>query len=246
MGFFSAIGHAISSVCSAVCSGISRVCSAIGGALSAAGSAISSFATTILTRGPVLFPKLSGIEIIIKVVGAIVGAIAEALGLKEKEKDDPEELGMKAEQAEKKPEEFDSTEAYIKYLHEEIKVDEEKRKKLTEEERAAYSAIGSKLYLDASAEKLGIEKDSITPELLLDAAKLNLQGGEVVEILKETKTVGIQPEKISEFLHGKTNPQESKEVRSVMAEAFSRLEPQMSKDDIAGRLNEMKQELSNT
>ena len=246
MGLFSAIGHALSGIGSAICSGISKVCSAIGGALSTASEAISNFASTIISKGQELFPKIPAVDLIIKVVGAVVSAIAEVLGLKEKEKDEPEELGMKAEQADKKPEDFKSTEDYIKYLHDEISVDEEKRKKLTDEERAAYSSIGSKLYLDASAEKLGVEKGSITPEFLLDSAKLNLQGIEVVEIIKEIKTIGMQVEKVSEFLHGKTNPQESKEIRSAMTEAFSRLEPQMSKDEIAGRLNEMKQELSNT
>lgn len=244
MGLFSAISSALSSIGHAIYTGISNICSAIGGALSTAATAIGNFANIIIEKGPILFPKIEPLRIIITVVGAIVGAIAEALGLKQKEKDDPEELGMKAEQADKKPEDFESTEAYIKYLHDEVKVDEEKKKKLTEEEQAAYSAIGSKLYLDATTEKLGLEKDSITPEMLLDAAKLKLSGNEIVEILRETRTAGIEPNKVSEFLHGKTKMDESTKVSSAMSEAFSRLEPEMSKDDIMDRICDMKQELS--
>lgn len=178
MGLFSAIGGAIKSVCSAVCSCVGKVCSAVGGALSNIGRAASGFVEKLSTIAPPLFPKLD-LPIIIEAIGKVIGKIAEFLGIKEPEKDEPEDLGMKAEQAEKKPEDFDSTEEYIKYLHNEVKVDETKKKDLTTEQRAAYTAIGSQLYLNAAKEKLGV--DDISPEILVDAAKLKMNAGEIVE-----------------------------------------------------------------
>ncbi len=243
MGLFSAIGGAIKSVCSAVCSCVGKVCSAVGGALSNIGRAASGFVEKLSTIAPPLFPKLD-LPIIIEAIGKVIGKIAEFLGIKEPEKDEPEDLGMKAEQAEKKPEDFDSTEEYIKYLHNEVKVDETKKKDLTTEQRAAYTAIGSQLYLNAAKEKLGV--DDISPEILVDAAKLKMDAGEIVEYIKQMKNVGLGDQKaMSDYLHGKAeNVETAGKVRDSMTAALKEINPEMSDDDIADKICDMRAELS--
>ena len=104
MSFFSSIGSAISSglsaVGSAICRGVSSLCTAIAGTTlgGAIGSAVSKLVTTI----GVAFPPLEIVNAII-VVASIVSKIAESLNVKEKDKDEPDELAMKAEKSDKKP-----------------------------------------------------------------------------------------------------------------------------------------------
>ena len=94
MGFFSAI-----------CGAIGGICSAIGGAL---GGALGIAATAIagLVGSPVF--------------GAVVGLISlvsTVIGLTKKD-EKQEELGAKAMLSDKKPEDFDSYQAYIDHVSE--------------------------------------------------------------------------------------------------------------------------------
>lgn len=243
MGFFSAIGGAIKSVCSAVCGCVGKICSAVGGALSNIGRAASGFVEKLSTIAPPLFPRLPLTEII-EAVGKVIGKIAEFLGIKEPEKDEPEDLGMKAEQADKKPDDFESTEEYIKYLHNEVKVDETKKKELTTEQRAAYTAIGSQLYLEAAKEKLGV--NDISPEILVDAVKLKMDAGEIVEYIKQMKNAGFNDQKsLSDYLHGKAeNVETAGKIGDSISEAIKVLNPEMSDDDIADKICDMCADLS--
>lgn len=148
MGLFSAIG----SVCSALCSAVSSVCSSIGGAIM---GGIGSLA-------PVISPWLS-------IAVAVISVLAEIFTEKPKE-EKPEELGMKAEQADKKPEDFDSINDYIEYLRQEIKVDDAKLENLSEEERMKYQAVGLGLYVKNIEEKQGMKLDpaflKVVPEMI--------------------------------------------------------------------------------
>ena len=108
-------------------SGLSLLCNKIGGTfLSSALSEAISKLTGVLE---VAIPGLNILQVIILAV-QVISKIAEALGLKDKEKDDPDELAMKVEKDDKKPEDFDSTEAYIKHLHEDVELSKEEKEKL--------------------------------------------------------------------------------------------------------------------
>lgn len=245
MGLLDVIGGALSTVGSAITSAISGVCSAVGGFLTKAATGICNFATTLIEKGKVLFPEMSPVRIIIEVVGAAVSKIAEYLGIKKPEVDSPEDLGMKVEEAEKQPDDFESTQAYIDYLHDEINIDMEKKKNLTMEQRAAYSSIGSSLYLDASAEKLGLEKGDITPEVLLDWAFLKLEASEIIATINKLKEMGLKPQSLSDFLHNTVGAkfEEKENAMTAMMKAFMDLNPDMSQDDIADKVSDMRDEI---
>ena len=86
----------------------------------------------------------------------VVCKLSEALGIKEKDTDEPDELAMKAEKDDKSPEDFESTEAYEKHLQEDIQLSKEEKEKLSHlspEERAAYRATGTYLYVKRSEAK---------------------------------------------------------------------------------------------
>ena len=127
MGLFSGIASGLSSAFHSVCSCVSSICSGIAGALG--GTALGGAITSFITKIGVVIPGLDIISAIFMIVD-IVCKLAEALGLKDKEKDEPDELALKAEKDDKKPEDYDSVEAYIKHLQHDIQLTKEEKEKL--------------------------------------------------------------------------------------------------------------------
>lgn len=236
-GFISSVGSALSAVGGAICSGISSVCSAIGGALFSGASGIAALTATVF--GPALaLPGIVEILIAVQAVCAIVGFIAEALGLKDKE-ETPEELGMKAEMAEKKPEDFDSISAYIEYLRNDIELDKKKVEQLSDEDRVKYAAIGSGLYIKGIEEKYGIEAPG---EFWRDVADLQLKGEEVKAYIETFKANGMESMKdMSDYIRG-IYPESGTAPRLVsqsMTDALKKIYPELSEDEICSKLVSM-------
>lgn len=185
MGLFSAIG----SVCSAVCSAVSSVCSSIGGAIM---GGIGSLA-------PVISPWLS-------IAVAVISVLAEIFTEKPKE-EKPEELGMKAEQADKKPEDFDSINDYIEYLRQEIKVDDAKLENLSEEERMKYQAVGLGLYVKNIEEKQGMKLDPAFLKVVPEMINLGYTAQDIGNLMRSMKKNGVNDMKMyPEFMKGELLP----------------------------------------
>lgn len=185
MGLFSAIG----SVCSAVCSAVSSVCSSIGGAIM---GGIGSLA-------PVISPWLS-------IAVAVISVLAEIFTEKPKE-EKPEELGMKAEQADKKPEDFDSINDYIEYLRQEIKVDDAKFENLSEEERMKYQAVGLGLYVKNIEEKQGMKLDPAFLKVVPEMINLGYTAQDIGNLMQSMKKNGVNDMKMyPEFMKGELLP----------------------------------------
>ena len=186
MGWFSS---AIGSVCSAVCSAVSSVCSSIGGAIM---GGIGSLA-------PVISPWLS-------VAVAVISVLAEIFTEKPKE-EKPEELGMKAEQADKKPEHFDSINDYIEYLRQEIKVDAAKLENLSEEERMKYQAVGLGLYVKNIEEKQGMKLDPAFLKVVPEMINLGYTAQDIGNLMQSMKKNGVNDMKMyPEFMKGELLP----------------------------------------
>lgn len=186
MGWFSS---AIGSVCSAVCSAVSSVCSSIGGAIM---GGIGSLA-------PVISPWLS-------VAVAVISVLAEIFTEKPKE-EKPEELGMKAEQADKKPEDFDSINEYIEYLRQEIKVDAAKLENLSEEERMKYQAVGLGLYVKNIEEKQGMKLDPAFLKVVPEMINLGYTAQDIGNLMQSMKKNGVNDMKMyPEFMKGELLP----------------------------------------
>ena len=186
MGWFSS---AIGSVCSAVCSAVSSVCSSIGGAIM---GGIGSLAQ-------VISPWLS-------VAVAVISVLAEIFTEKPKE-EKPEELGMKAEQADKKPENFDSINDYIEYLRQEIKVDAAKLENLSEEERMKYQAVGLGLYVKNIEEKQGMKLDPAFLKVVPEMINLGYTAQDIGNLMQSMKKNGVNDMKMyPEFMKGELLP----------------------------------------
>lgn len=175
-----------------ISSAISAVGSFISSALSTVGPSITGFAKSaviIIAKLPI--PGLDVIKVV-STIANIIHAVCKALGVESEE--DPEVLGAKATQCEEKPEDFESTEAYIKYLKEKVELDKERFTKMSEEEKIGCKAIGMSLETKAVEEKIGGIK--ISPKCLAILAKVNEAGIKIepnalIEVVKAFKEAGI-------------------------------------------------------
>ena len=121
------------------------------------------------------YPSITEFAKVIDKAADILGDALYVLGIKAEPAD---VMGVKASQAEKGIDEFDSIEAYIDYLREEIKLDKEKFDSLSTDERIAYSVTGLALEGGAIGEKLGME---IPADIVEMVAKISEIGKLVVE-----------------------------------------------------------------
>lgn len=228
--------NAIASVGSAICSTISNVCSSIGSAFFGGSSGIATIAKAIVA--PALTFGLSEIILVIQAVGAIISTVAELLGLKDKE-ETPEELGLKAEQADKKPEDFESTQAYIEYLRKEVTIDKDKLENLTEEEKVGYSAIGSALYVKEIEEKYGMD---IPAEFWTTVAQMKMTGQEVKTYIDNFKLHGVTDMKdMTDYIKGTplADGKDNGKVSAAMLDSLREINPGMSDEALQEKLLDM-------
>lgn len=128
------------------------------------------------------YPSIGDMIKVIDKVAEIVDDVLAALGV---DADSAAVLAMKAAQAEKGVSDFDSVQEYITYLKEKIKLDEEKFKGLSQEEKMVYTIAGIAIKAGAVGEKAGL---NIPPEIVEMGAKVAL-AGKVVLSTKELLTL---------------------------------------------------------
>lgn len=235
MGLFSAIGSVLSAAGSAIVSGISNVCSTIGGAVFSGVSGIAGLAKDLVF--PALGLELSEIIIAIQLVSVIISTVAELLGLKGEET--PEELGLKAEQADKKPEDFDSIQEYIDYLRNEVEVDKSKLDNLSQEEKVTYGAIGSAICVKGIEEKYGME---MSGDFWTTVAKMGMKGQEVKTYIDHFKLHDIHEMKdMTDYIKG-VHLDENKDrhnIGSAILDALKELNPELSDESLKEKLLDM-------
>lgn len=185
MGFFSGLGSALGAVCSAVGS----FCSSVGGAIMRG----------VASLAPVLAPHIN-------LLCLIVSVLAEIFTEKPKE-EKPEEIGMKAEKADKKPEDFDSINDYLEYLRKEVQVEPGDLEKLSEEDKMKYQLVGLGLYVKDIEERQELKLD---PDFLKVVPKLKEQGYEAADIanlMQSMKKNGVTDMKqYVDFMKGDLQP----------------------------------------
>jgi hypothetical protein len=214
MGFWSGLGSLISSAVSVVASAIGSI-----------GGALASMATNVLK---VAAPWLSTVIQIIQVVGQLVGVLNP--------KDDPEELGAKAMEADKKPEDFDSNAEYIDYLRNDIELDREKFENATDVEKTARQAVGASIVIKGIEEKKGFE---IPVTTWVAMAKLGLgdKAEEIDKILDTFKDGKL--EDFVDYTEGKLEVKKELEVGDSLVEMYQELEPSMSIEEIEDKVMNM-------
>lgn len=244
MGLFSGLANFVSSAVSVA----SSICTGIGGILTKAAPVVSKFITQI----PVALP---GIQVIkaIAVVADIVCNIAQAIGLKKQGENEPDELAVKAEKDDMRPDDFESTEAYIKHLQEDIQLTKEDRvrmNRMSPEERAAYQATGTYLYAKACSEKMGLDTEGLknpelvglTVQVLADLAKIQsvLSPQEFVVYSKYLQANGLGTKEFSDYLHNRsTDLATDDKVCKAIVEAMKEINPNITEEQIDQKLYAM-------
>lgn len=238
MGFFSSIGSAIggalSSIGSAISSGISSICSSINSTFFSGAGGIAALATSLIIPGV----GLPEIIVVAGFIARVVSEIAEALGLKEKD-ETPEELGMKAEEADKKPEDFDSIEAYIEYLRNDVEIDKEKLKELSEEDKLKYAAIGTAINIKGIEEKYGVEMPG---DFWKTASDLRISAQETKQYIESCKQNGITNMKdMSDYLKGYAPESGTKPsvVSDSIMDALKKNNPGLPENQLAEKFNSL-------
>jgi hypothetical protein len=247
---------------SGVCSFVSSVASGIGSAIRGVGSALSSFAGKALSAaigivakggsvlaglvgtlslgplGPVLGPIIGAL--VLKVISKVITIIGKKLGII-KEKDRPEEIGYRLEEADehedwKRREDFASFEEYNEYLKKQIPEDKVDYNKLKENEDR-YTMLGTMAISKGCEEKLDIR---LSPEFLFEAGKSRMEPSEIQAFADAFKAAGFDSIAASDYFHGRLSGAKTKEVKNLLLDAMKRYYPMKSENDLQHRLATMK------
>lgn len=134
--------------------------------------------------------------------------------------DSPAELGEKAMNAEKKPEDFDSINSYIKYLEKEQKIaDPEAFKNLTPEEKRERELAGTEIYRQGISEKIGFD---VSDDFLIFCGKVGLDAKTVYLILdaiQKNKVITLRD--FCDFFAGSIQPEKAKPTSDFCKTVFS-------------------------
>lgn len=208
-----------------VCSFVSGAVSAIGSAIGSIGGALASSAGNFLK---VAAPWLGAVIQVIQVVSTLLGILNS--------EDNIEELGAKAMEADKKPEDFDSNAEYIDYLRNDIELDREKFENATDVEKTARQAVGASIVIKGIEEKKGFEIPLTT---WVAMAKLGLgdKAEEIDKILDTFKDGKL--EDFVDYTEGKLEAKKELEVGDSLVEMYQELEPSMSIEEIEDKVMNM-------
>ena len=158
---------------------------------------------------------------LIKDVTSLISSVAELLGLKD-EDDSSEEIGMKSEKADRKPEDFDSREEYISYLRDDVELDEYDREKLNNVSlKEKYSAKGLDIEMGAINEKIGV-KLGLEDYVMMAKAGIN-KVQDFMTIVDTFKEKGVEP-LINEAIERLIPMKEGATVIDTLKEGVNKLE----------------------
>lgn len=236
MGFFSSVVSGVSNALSAAGSFISGAVSSLSSSI---GGAISRLAPNIVK--PFLGLGIGEILTAIQVISIVIGAIANILGVKE-ENESPEEIGMKAEEAEKqgiKPENFDSYQEYINCIRKEIQIDKNKLDNLSAEDKIKYGVVGSAILVKGIEEK---EKFEIPAEFVSEIGRQNLSIEETRQYIKEFKSENLQLKDFTTYLKGTTEDKIYEKVGNAIESSIRALNPDISEQDLDNKIINMENE----
>ncbi|EGQ9818813.1 hypothetical protein FV768_23100 [Vibrio parahaemolyticus] len=211
---------------SSVSSFVSSACNVISGAVSKIGSGIASVATSITNLGVSLALK----------VGEAIKNVGISLGIIRAE-ESMEELGEKAMLSEKTPDDFASISEYIDHLRNDVVIDKEKFDNLSDPDKLARSSIGASITLKGINEKLDTV---VSPSFMATVAALDLEAKEIIGTIKAYKEKNLNTDDYSLYLKDELSIDESHKHASALVEAYQKLEPELTTEQIEDKVMELK------
>lgn len=190
-------------------------------------SLIAAVTNVAVTVGPILVKNASLLlEVASKSLPQIirtVEAVSTVLNIVSPN-ETAEELGAKAMQADKKPEDFDEINAYIDYLREEVKVD---KNELSEGvvDVMARQAIGISLLVKGVGEKLDTD---ISMPFIKTISDSDLDSGLIIEMIKAYSASGLSMDDYVKYLGKSLSIEALDEHSEVLVEAYQKANPTMN------------------
>lgn len=211
---------------------ISGICSFVSGAVSAISSAFGSLGSLVSVASnflKVASPYLG-------IIGNIISIVGNLLGVK-KEDESLEEIGAKAMKSDKKPENFDSYNDYIKHLRENIKLDKEEMENASKELKLARTAVGATVVSKGIEEKKEME---ISVDTWVAMAKAGLDGKiDIIDLILDTFKTKTEQKDFSNYVDGKAGFKEEKIVTDKLTDIYKKLEPNASDIEIEKKVMDM-------
>ena len=158
---------------------------------------------------------------LVKEVKELISSVAELLGLKD-EDESSEELGLKSEKANRKPEDFDSREDYMSYLRDNVELDKYDKEKLKDESfKEEYNAIGLDIEMGAINDKMGVNL-GIEDYVMMAKAGIN-RVQDFMTIIDTFKEKGVEP-LINEAIDRLIPMKEGATVIDTLKEGINKIE----------------------
>ena len=158
---------------------------------------------------------------LVKEVKELISSVAELLGLKD-EDESSEELGLKSEKANRKPEDFDSREDYMSYLRDNVELDKYDKEKLKDESfKEEYNAIGLDIEMGAINDKMGVNL-GIEDYVMMAKAGIN-KVQDFMTIIDTFKEKGVEP-LINEAIERLIPMKEGATVIDTLKEGVNKIE----------------------
>lgn len=187
------------------------------------------------------YPSIVEFAQMIDKAADVMGDVLYALGINA---DPADVIGAKIVQADKGIDDFDSIEAYINYLKNEIELDKEKFDALSTEEKIAYSITGMAVEAGAIGEKLGVEIPVEAVELVAKVAeigKIAVEAKEIISLISKLKDEGIvNLNDVCDCLNGSGESDRLK-TGEVLLKVFDIIRPNEGKDIINELIDEVRE-----
>ncbi|MFT5759815.1 MAG: hypothetical protein ACI9LM_004594 [Alteromonadaceae bacterium] len=146
-----------------------------------------------------------------------------------------EDLGAKAMNAEKKPEDFDKINDYIDYLRQDVSVD---KTTLSEDpiNVTARQVIGSSLMIKAAGEVLGTE---LTLPFIKTVSQLDLDANVIVEVAKAYSNSALNLNDFDEYITDTLSLDESDKHSNALVYAYQKTDSSMTVEQAEDRVMDL-------
>ncbi|MDL0108620.1 hypothetical protein NYG93_06010 [Campylobacter felis] len=203
-------------------------------------SAVSSVCSTLGSFGSSLFKTIGALSPHLKLIVDVVSAVVNSLGIFKKEYT-PEDYGAALRQAEKKPEDFDSINAYIDYLSAEMRAGRiDLNKEKSDIDKWADTALGVGLGIKSLDEKFKLQTST---EFWKGMGKKFNEGKidekDVESILKNSSQNNINSEDLVRYMQNQplANGTKPSDISQTLKEALKESKPELTEQEQKDKFN---------
>ena len=186
-------------------------------------AAIAAISSAVTTYGPMIVKYGS---LILKTVGDNLPTVVKNVELMANVTGvsgcQAQELGARAAQSEKKPEDFDSFNDYIRHLEHDVTLDETEKNDI---DSLCHQAAGAAILLTAIGDGLD---SKISLPLLNQAALVGIAPTVVVELIKAYDRYGLNGDDFAGYISSSLPLADAKNHSQALMEAFQHADPTMT------------------